>query len=1134
MKIEMPLFQILTMQNNEELAYFHLYDLYDIDVISNQTHESYHQIELYAFNRDSEPCLIRTKYCPYAYLELPDSYNNKPIIWKKSLINTLLRELNTPFRNFKPKLVDDEIFSIEKEKCRPLHGYLDGEKTYLKIKFLTKSAMYATKDRIERSQVFLNGMRLNLTLHETNVDSMRKFTVERQLNYADWFKINKNHLKEITDEEEKISTFAHEYVVDWDLIFPEKDKEVTRAWRVHPRIAGYDIEARSDNKMVFPSAFKPSNIAFMVSVNFQVLGKPETKKRICIVYGDGVAPDDAIVHYTNSEKEMIDKFVEIINQYNVDFLVGHHNFGFDDMYLHQRYLNLWAEWPQCGSRIKNRKPTFSDASWSSSGTNKVDLKTIDFPGRVTFDTRNITKQMLVKLPNYTLNAVAEYYLKRKKRDIGHEELFAIIDNYIKLRKRMEHAIASTDPDGKMHPHDNISDEVWQSLLLDYEKSLKDMGRLIDYCSEDSALVVDLFEKLNVWINVAQASNIIQVCPKYVYTKGQQFKGVSQIYSLIKEKNDKDKNGVIFNASHVEVNPNKYEGAINLGMKYGRVGFFSNVPSVDINSMYPSIVLANNLCVSTERTKEQIEKYQKNQYNNHEWTESTTGDHYDLYFVTKDIHFGFFPRLVNRLLSERGAVKKILGTLVEGSFDYLMYDAIQNALKISANSIYGMLGTSKNPKVPAKHIAALVTKIGRETIISIAKFVEHGGDPTKPPTLPPGEIVYGDTDSCQFQIKLDTTDVNEIIKWSLKYVEAINAYISPLRIVLEKFGDIMVVTPKKYIFHFRDLALKNRDGTPNTNYGNYALKDAYKYTGVDVVKRNQPQVLKRLFYAVTNGIMSESLFSEIEDPMQREIKRLEHIIDTVFQEMYKIKYLKYPLSDYVSYEGYNSENGKLSTLAARMSEIGKPIQIGERVAYVVVTYPGKTTRSKKAESYRCIDSIGEDERIDVQHYIKAMIKPIDGLIRARYQGNGSNIYNNFFDAKKVVAHILSEITKRGDVDINLRDQTSNGLNNFMIRHIKHNMENGKIPRIVSLPDSFTQLMEDRETEKYQARDRQEKAAITRQITNIKKSTGGLILAINRPTIIENILYADDIAMLDAYAGIMMSKQEYKNLCQSLQV
>jgi DNA polymerase elongation subunit (family B) len=78
------------------------------------------------------------------------------------------------------------------------------------------------------------------------------------------------------------------------------------------------------------------------------------------------------------------------------------------------------------------------------------------------------------------------------------------------------------------------------------------------------------------------------------------------------------------------------------------------------------------------------------------------------------------------------------------FECAVFDALQNAYKVTANSLYGQIGARTSP-VYLKDIAACTTSTGREMIMLAKKFVEDNYD---------ANVIYGDTDSifCKFKIK----------------------------------------------------------------------------------------------------------------------------------------------------------------------------------------------------------------------------------------------------------------------------------------------------------------------------------------------------------------------------------------------
>jgi DNA polymerase elongation subunit (family B) len=109
--------------------------------------------------------------------------------------------------------------------------------------------------------------------------------------------------------------------------------------------------------------------------------------------------------------------------------------------------------------------------------------------------------------------------------------------------------------------------------------------------------------------------------------------------------------------------------------------------------------------------------------------------------------GIIPRIERELVARRKAVRKKLEQETDPD-KKKMYDAEQLELKITANSMYGLLGT---PTSEVSHLSGAysVTAWGKQGI----KFVEGKIIETYPDEL---EIIYGDTDSLFVHAKNVTT------------------------------------------------------------------------------------------------------------------------------------------------------------------------------------------------------------------------------------------------------------------------------------------------------------------------------------------------------------------------------------------
>lgn len=708
------------------MLFFKPYDWGELDIEGGRR-----RIEIYCHNRESEACLIRVEdYRMRIILELPMN-----IPWNMSLLDELSSKIRT-------RIKLQQKFTLLVEDSA--ENYLAGKKAFFETYCSSFAAIKHIKTKVEAEPFTVGGHSgISILVFEDQIysnvfDATRKLTIDKNLEYAGWFQVDS---AEEVEEDYKISTFPHEYLVSWKSLEPVPF-ENCKNWYVNPTNCGFDIEAHSPDGKSFPDKYDPRCVITCISLVIERTGKENTRQRHSIVVGNCKNPENSIVYHVEDEIQAIMKMGDVLEENEVDMLCGHNILDFDLDYINQRLVNYSLPWPSSFTRIKEREIRFLDESWESSGTQRVGVKYPDISGRIFADTLPIFRS-LRKLENYKLDTIAKAFLKRGKLDMSPEKMFAIYNEYITASMLLEKCTSHTDEQGYPIRYDNVSNGVWKKVLKRYTRSLNKFGKVVLYCNEDSALVLDLFNVMSLWETMVQFSNALEIRMRHVYLKGQQKKGLSAMFALLR------KQGVIFNIRKKEVFQEKYEGALNLGTKFKVVGMFEKVLSGDLNSMYPSIILAFNLCFSTEITEEFAKEkgwVEGVDYHRYNWIDRKGTDierEYDLRFIVERIHKGFVPQRLAYLLSKRKEKRNLMKGK-ENTMEYVSLDAAQLALKIAANSIYGMLGSSKNPVIPAKHIAALVTKLGRDTLMKIVRYMEYGGPPDQPPIWPKGHAIYGDS------------------------------------------------------------------------------------------------------------------------------------------------------------------------------------------------------------------------------------------------------------------------------------------------------------------------------------------------------------------------------------------------------
>jgi DNA polymerase elongation subunit (family B) len=447
-----------------------------------------------------------------------------------------------------------------------------------------------------------------------------------------------------------------------------------------------------------------------------------------------------------TEKEVLMQWKNLMVSLNPDVLTGYNIFGFDMEYIWVRAQenNIIDEF-SCGlGRKITRKCTLVRQELSSSALGENILKYFDMDGTVVIDLFKVM-QREHKLDSYKLDNVAHIFIGDKKDDLKPHEIFE-----------------------------------------KFFGTAEDRCTIAKYCVQDCALVNRLLHKLKILENNIGMGNVCLVPLNYLFKRGQGIK----IFSLI-AKQCMDRGHLIpviraFDPNMV-MDTDGYEGAVVLEPKEG---IYLNDPIVvfDYGSLYPSSMIARNLshdCYVID-PKYMVHSdpnvdYIKVCYDLYEGTgdkKRKSGVKECIFAQYKDGRKGIIAEILCMLLQERKNTRKKMeyqtitsidgmkysGILTEledsyqlididtnakrvvnkasvvnvtdtfNKFEQDVFDALQLAYKITANSLYGQIGAKTSP-VYLKDIAACTTATGREMIMLAKEFVE---------TNYQAEVIYGDS------------------------------------------------------------------------------------------------------------------------------------------------------------------------------------------------------------------------------------------------------------------------------------------------------------------------------------------------------------------------------------------------------
>ena len=233
----------------------------------------------------------------------------------------------------------------------------------------------------------------------------------------------------------------------------------------------------------------------------------------------------------------------------------------------------------------------------------------------------------------------------------------------------------------------------------------------------------------------------------------------------------------------------YEGATVIKPKRG---FYNEtVATLDFASLYPSIMMAHNLCYSTLIKS-------KNVPDNVEEISRPTPLGPNVRFVTSEHRKGLLPKILESLISARKQAKRDMAAETD-PFKINILDGRQLALKISANSVYGFTGATIG-KLPCFEISASVTSYGRQMIDLTSKVVietysisnGHHCD---------SEVIYGDTDSVMILFGYPNTPEGraETMRIGKEAAEIVTRhFINPIKLEFEKiYCPYLLINKKRY-------------------------------------------------------------------------------------------------------------------------------------------------------------------------------------------------------------------------------------------------------------------------------------------------------------------------------------------------
>ncbi len=365
------------------------------------------------------------------------------------------------------------------------------------------------------------------------LDKLEKFDVEKQeidINFGKRYLVDKNitmmNLTKVEGELIEDSKFA--YCIKGNITQDNQE------FYENPKVLALDIEVYGS----YGGSDKVKNDPIlMIGLLGNKLKKVLTWKKF---------KAENYVEFLNSEADMLERFIDIVKNYNPDIIIGYNSDNFDFPYIKARCdkynikLNLGKE----NSNIKFK------------GGMEISAK---INGIIHIDLLKFIRKIMaanLQLDSYSLNVVAKELLEEGKKEIEIDDIMEAWDKIKYLEKFAEYNIHDVELTWKI-----------------FQKTFPIMTELV------KLIGTPLFE--------ISRTSYGQLVENYLIRRAPEF------------------NEIIPNKpAHEDISERRiqtYQGAFVMEPK---IGFYNEIAFFDFRSLYPSIIIAKNIYLGNLNNKKQ--------------------------------------------------------------------------------------------------------------------------------------------------------------------------------------------------------------------------------------------------------------------------------------------------------------------------------------------------------------------------------------------------------------------------------------------------------------------------------------------------------------------------------------------------
>ena len=476
-----------------------------------------------------------------------------------------------------------------------------------------------------------------------------------------------------------------------------------------------------------------------------------------------------------------------------------------------------------------------------------------------------------------------------------------------------------------------------SLLNLWSGSENDLTRLMDYSINEADAALNILRKHASLVTYVELARVTGLNFEEVVSLGQMRRFWSQLFRFC------GKQGVIVPGQN-RGGEQMTQSALNY---MPDVGYDTENPIIvlDFKSLYPSIMIARNLCFSTELQSN--EKFE--------------GTHWTGYggcrFVGQDVKEGIVPQILKHFISERGRVKAMMKAPDLDPKLYAVLDGRQRAIKVVANAVYGFMG-ARESNYPNLSIADGTITEGANLLETAKQEIEkrYNTDSLKV------KVVYGDTDSVF--VKCFGNSVSEAIDLGhLISKEVSEIWPDPIQLDFEK-----ILFPS---------LLQNRKRYAGLLWTTAEAPQGIDIKGIETNRRDAVPLIGQVIgdiFDITFPHKNNSAEQKIDQKQREDI--VSNVKDSVRRDVTRIVNGELEMGNFIMTKGlwlgtdasdYSSKQAHISVIdKMRARDSRRMFKDGERISYVFTAGAPNAKGYERAEDPVYV--IDKGLVVDYQYYL----------------------------------------------------------------------------------------------------------------------------------------------------------------------